>query len=104
MKQSHVTHHSYPAPRRMSVKTGEREINEEVIEVVKGEILVELRKRIIPTYATQPWTLAGVLSTIRAGGQFGGSGNHDFAPGVAEFAGDARIVWSELETEVSHAA
>jgi hypothetical protein len=87
----------YLAPRREAVITGEKEVLESVPIVRKGqELVMKPVKRLIHTYSTQPWTLAGVMRAIKAGCVFGTSGQHDFAPGVAEFAANARLVWTEL--------
>jgi hypothetical protein len=87
----------YLAPRREAVVTGEKEVLESVPIVRKGqELTMKPVKRLIHTYSTQPWTLAGVMRAIKAGCVFGTSNQHDFAPGVAEFAVNARLVWTEL--------
>lgn len=88
---------SYIAPRRECVETGIRECVD-CIPAPTEKDPAALRKVIshIRTYHTRPWTLAGVLSTISGGGKFGSAAQHDFAPDAAEFAQDARIVFTDL--------
>jgi hypothetical protein len=48
-------------------------------------------------YCTQPWSLDGVLSTIRGGGWFSpDSSAHDFQNNVRPFALDAQAIFQEL--------
>lgn len=57
------------------------------------------RRMLVPTdakhYHSAPWEPSAVLSVIQSGGFFL-PGQHDFAPGVAEFAATAQETFQEL--------
>lgn len=94
---------SYPAPRRESVQTDLRTVEEvSYQEDSSGEFHAKMKKISILTYHTKPWSLSAVLDTIASGGWFGSHAQHDFEPGVAEFAQDARAVYTDLMGGTSH--
>lgn len=66
---------TFPAPRRESVRTENG-------------------------WCTRPWTIGGVLLTLKGGGWFHPvQGLHDFGPGVASFAYDAQQIYADLKDE-----
>lgn len=60
----------YPAPRREYAPTGNG------------------------LWASKPWGVEGILSTVQGGGWFGS--DHEFESGCAEFAQQTMRVWKEL--------
>ena len=86
----------YPAPRREAIPQGKRTVTDYTWIAKRDDFIAKEVQHEITTYTTQPWSLHGVLSTIACGGWFGGSSQHDFQPGVAEFAKDARVTLDQL--------
>jgi hypothetical protein len=101
-----MTHQiSYLAPRRETVITGVKEVKETVhVPHKKKGLVMKTVTKYVRTYTTKPWSMTGVLKAIRSGCTFGSTSQHDFEAGVAEFAADARIIWTTLHGDNHHAA